>query len=67
MGPESAVDLDAVGENMLVAIGTALGPEILIIPIPPRPPGVATAAIVEWFIFLVTANATWVCGFFAEK
>jgi len=34
-------------EKIADAIKTALEPDILMIPIPPRPPGVAMAAIVE--------------------
>jgi hypothetical protein len=30
-------------------------------PIPPRPPGVAMAAIVEWSIFIAIANAAVAC------
>ena len=37
---------------MDAAIERALDPEIFIIPIPPRPPGVAMAAIVEFIILL---------------
>ena len=42
---------------MAAAIERALDPEIFIIPIPPRPPGVAMAAIVEFSIFLITSTA----------
>jgi len=44
--------LDSAGENIAVAIETALGPDSLMIPIPPWPPGVAIAAIVELSILL---------------
>jgi hypothetical protein len=43
---------------MDAAIERALDPEIFIIPIPPRPPGVAMAAIVEFSIFLITPPRT---------
>jgi hypothetical protein len=42
-----AADCCSAGEKIAVAIETALEPDIFIIPIPPRPPGVAMAAIVE--------------------
>jgi len=45
---------------MVVAIATARGPESLMIPIPPRPPGVAIAAIVELSIVIVTAIVAFV-------
>ena len=48
--PESVVAGCSAGEKITVAIKTALGPDILMIPIPPPPPGVAMAAIVELFI-----------------
>jgi len=41
----------------------ALGPDILIIPIPPRPPGVAMAAIVE--LSILTINAMAACGYYS--
>ena len=44
--------LDSAGENIAVAIETARGPDSLMIPIPPWPPGVAIAAIVELSILL---------------
>lgn len=40
------------GEKKTEAILIAAGPEILTIPMPPRPAGVAMAAIVEQSIFL---------------
>jgi hypothetical protein len=45
--PGLAADCFSAGEKIAVAIETALAPDILIIPIPPRPEGVAMAAIVE--------------------
>jgi hypothetical protein len=42
----------SAGAKITVAIKTALGPDILMIPIPPWPPGVAMAAIVELSIGL---------------
>jgi hypothetical protein len=37
------------------------------IPIPPRPPGVAIAAIVELSIFIAIANAAFACDFLGGK
>ncbi len=50
-----------VGENIVVTIETARGPESLMIPIPPRPPGVAIAAIVELSIIIVIAVVAFAC------
>ena len=61
------LSLDTVGENIAVAIETARGPDSLMIPIPPRPPGVAIAAIVELSIFIAISNAAFACYFFEEK
>ena len=58
-GPD--LSLDSVGENIVVAIETARGPDSLMIPIPPRPPGVAIAAIVELSIFIAIASAAFAC------
>ncbi len=58
-GPD--LSLDSVGENMVVAIETARGPDSLMIPIPPRPPGVAIAAIVELSIIIVIAIVAFAC------
>ena len=49
---------------MAEAIERALDPDILTIPIPPRPPGVAMAAIVECSIILFTASAVAASYFF---
>lgn len=46
-----AVDFESIGQKIAVAIETASGPDNLMIPIPPRPLGVAMAAIVELSIF----------------
>ena len=64
-GPD--LSLDSVGENIVVAIETARGPDSLMIPIPPRPPGVAIAAIVELSIFIAIASAAFACYFFGGK
>jgi len=54
---DSALDknLDTAGTNIAAAMSTALDPDNLIIPIPPRPPGVATATIVEFSILSTSA------------
>ena len=56
--------MESAGENIVVAIGTARGPDNLMIPIPPRPAGVAIAAIVELSIFIAIANAAFAYYFF---
>ena len=64
---EVGLCLDSAGENIAVAIETARGPDSLMIPIPPRPPGVAIAAMVELSIFIAIASAAFACHFFGEK
>ncbi len=59
--PEVDLSLDSAGENIVAAIETARGPDSLMIPIPPRPPGVAIAAIVELSIFIAIATAAVAC------
>ena len=59
--PWMASKLDSAGENIVVAIETARGPDSLMMPIPPRPPGVAIAAIVELSIFITIASAAVAC------
>jgi hypothetical protein len=59
--PGVDLSLDPTGENIFVAIETARGPESLMIPIPPRPPGVAIAAIVELSIIIVIAIVAFAC------
>ena len=61
------LSIDSAGENIVVAIETARGPDNLMIPIPPRPPGVAIAAIVELSIFIAIVNADFACYFFGGK
>ena len=61
VSPGVHLSLDPAGENIVVAIETARGPESLIIPIPPRPPGVAIAAIVELSIIIVIAIVAFAC------
>jgi hypothetical protein len=61
--PEEDLSFDTAGENIVAAIATARGPDSLMIPIPPRPPGVAIAAIVELSIFIAIANAAFACYF----
>ena len=58
---------DAEGENIAEAIETARGPDNLMIPIPPRPPGVAIAAMVALSIFIVIAVAAFACYFSGGK
>ena len=65
--PGVDLSLDSAGENIVVAIDTARGPDSLMMPIPPRPPGVAIAAIVELSIFIAIANAAFVCYFYGGK
>ena len=59
--PQVVSNLDSAGRNIVVAIETARGPDSLMIPIPPRPPGVAIAAIVELSIFIAIATAAVAC------
>ena len=59
--PWMVFNLDSAGENIVVAIETARGPDNLMMPIPPRPPGVAIAAIVELSIFIAIASAAVAC------
>ena len=65
--PEAELSLDTAGENIVAAIETARGPDSLMIPIPPRPPGVAIAAIVELSIFIAMANVAFACYFLEGK
>jgi len=65
--PGGNLSFDSAGENMVAAIETARGPDSLMIPIPPRPPGVAIAAIVELSIFIAIANAAFACYFFGGE
>ena len=61
VSPGMHLSLDPAGENIFVAIETARGPDSLMIPIPPRPPGVAIAAIVELSIIIVIAIVAFGC------
>ena len=65
--PRTDLSLDTAGENIVAAIETARAPDSLMIPIPPRPPGVAIAAIVELSIFIAIANAAFACYFLGGK
>ena len=60
-------NLDSAGENRVEAIEIARDPDSLMIPIPPRPPGVAIAAIVELSIVITIAIAAFSYYFFGEK
>ena len=61
------LSLDSAGENIAVAIETALGPDSLMIPIPPWPPGVAIAAIVELSILLRSQLLPLLANFLGEN
>jgi hypothetical protein len=46
--PGTKFRLELLGLKIAPAIGKDFAPDILMMPIPPRPPGVAMAAIVSW-------------------